>query len=143
MNNNPMVETLFTRNHLWAKIDGGTCTVGLTAKGVELIGSGIKLTLPDYLVGKAVAQAQFDGDDPSSDPIEDAYLESDKAMLDLHSPLSGTIAAINADAVNRPELIEETPETDGWLFKVTLSDAAGEKGALLTKAQYDEFVAAL
>ena len=69
-------------------------------------------------------------------------VESVKAVSDLFSPVSGEIIEVNERLVNNPELTNEDPFGEGWLVRVSLSNA-GELNNLLSAEDYDEFVAGL
>lgn len=53
---------------------------------------------------------------------EAAVLESTKAAVDVYSPVSGTIVEINTTLNDASELVNKSPEKEGWLFKVRLKD---------------------
>jgi len=67
-------------------------------------------------------------------------IESVKAASDLNSPVSGTIAAVNEDLSNRPEVVNSDPYRTGWLIKVTVSDA-GEFAGLMDAVAYEAYCA--
>jgi glycine cleavage system H protein len=70
-----------------------------------------------------------------------AVVESVKAASDVYSPVSGRIAAANAELAQRPELLNHDPYGTGWLMRVEV-DAAAAAPALLTAAEYAQFLAA-
>jgi glycine cleavage system H protein len=45
-------------------------------------------------------------------------LESTKAAADVYAPISGTIVEVNETLSEKPELINQSPEANGWLFKI-------------------------
>jgi glycine cleavage system H protein len=51
-----------------------------------------------------------------------AVVESVKAASDIYAPLDGEIAEINEQLEDSPELVNEDPFGEGWLFKMTVSD---------------------
>ena len=69
-------------------------------------------------------------------------VDSVKAASDVYTPVSGMVAEVNPALEEAPELVNEQPETGGWLFRITLSDS-GELASLMDKAAYDEFVKGL
>ena len=121
-------ELKYTREHEWVRIEpGGVCTIGITAFAVESLGDIVYLELPG--VDDALTQnAQF------------GEVESVKAVSELYSPVTGTVAEVNQALADAPEVVNDSPYDDGWLLKVVLSDAA-EVDNLLTADQYDEFLA--
>ena len=56
------------------------------------------------------------------------------------APLTGTVIEVNEEAVDAPEIINESPYGEGWLVKVQLSDPS-EIDDLMTAEEYDEFLA--
>lgn len=66
-------------------------------------------------------------------------LESTKSVSPLYMPVSGTIIAVNEALADAPELVNQSPYTDGWIVEIesadgldTLLDAAGYKALLET-----------
>jgi len=119
----------FTQDHEWIDVDGDSATVGITDYAQSQLGDITFVDLP------AAGQAVKKGDAP-------CVVDSVKAASDVYSPASGEVSEANAALEGEPELVNTDPEGAGWLFKLTLSDAA-ELDALMDKAAYDEFVAGL
>lgn len=97
----------YTKTHEWIDTDNAVATVGLTVAAVKEIGEVVYVELPK--VGKSVTKGQ-----------EACVIESTKAAVDIASPVSGTIAAVNEALVSNINLLNTSPETDGWLFRVAL-----------------------
>jgi len=55
---------------------------------------------------------------------EAVVLESTKAAADVYSPVSGKIISVNTLLKQSPELVNQACETDGWLFKIQILNAA-------------------
>ena len=53
---------------------------------------------------------------------EFAVIESVKAASEVYAPASGTIAAVNPALADSPALVNESPEADGWLIRLTLAN---------------------
>ncbi|MGV9171818.1 MAG: glycine cleavage system protein H [Promethearchaeia archaeon] len=130
---------LYTKTHQW--FDPDTNKVGITAYAADSLGE-ISFVDLDAVNGADVSQVEMDGDEPSSTPI-DAMVESNKAVADIFSPLSGTITAVNDELLDFPEKVNEDPYGEGWLFELDPSDLDGEKGDLLSADEYTEFVEGL
>jgi glycine cleavage system H protein len=62
-------------------------------------------------------------------------LESVKAASDVHAPVTGEIIAINHKLSDTPELINDEPYNDGWLFRIKTTDIAGEN--LMSAQEYE------
>ena len=119
----------FTKDHEWIEVEGDTGTVGITDYAQGQLGDITFVEVP--AVGGAVSQ----GDAVS-------VVDSVKAASDVYTPVSGTIADVNAALEGEPELVNSDAEVSGWLFRVTLSDP-GELAALMDRAAYDDYVAGL
>ena len=116
----------FTKDHEWVAIDGDTAIVGITDYAQGQLGDITFVELPAE--GATLGQ----GDSAS-------VVDSVKAASDVYSPVSGTVSAINAALADQPELVNSAAEGDGWLWRMTLSDA-GELEALMDEAAYRAFV---
>lgn len=111
MSNTP-AELKYTREHEWVRDEGnGEYTVGITEHAQETLGDMVFVDLPD--VGHVVEA----GDDC-------AVVESVKAASDIYAPMSGEIIAVNTDLSDSPELVNEQPYQEGWIFRIRMSDEA-------------------
>ncbi|GKW12608.1 MULTISPECIES: glycine cleavage system protein GcvH [Pectobacterium] len=109
MSNVP-AELKYTTSHEWVLHEGGGIySVGITEHAQELLGDMVFIDLPE--VGTVVAA----GDDC-------AVAESVKAASDIYAPISGEIVEVNEDLESSPELVNSAPYTDGWLFRIRISD---------------------
>ena len=113
-------ELRYTQTHEWVRAnDDGTVTVGITDHAQNLLGDLVFVEIPE--VDRAVAATE-----------SCAVVESVKAASDVYSPLDGIIVAVNEALADRPELINEDPYGEGWIFRLK-TDAALE-GLLDAKA---------
>jgi glycine cleavage system H protein len=117
----------YTREHEWAKQEGGRVRVGITAFAQEQLGDVVFVELPK--AGAQVRAHQTFG-----------VVESVKAVSDLFAPVSGEVVEVNAELAQKPETVNQEPYGRGWMLVVTPSDAK-EWDQLLTAAQYEQFVA--
>lgn len=116
----------FTDSHEWINVEGSTATVGVSQFAQKELGDIVYVELPT--VGKRVNSGQ-----------EIAVLESTKAAADVYSPASGEIIAINEKLATAPELINKSPEDDGWLFKIRLSNPS-EMDLLMDANEYQSML---
>jgi glycine cleavage system H protein len=65
-----------------------------------------------------------------------AEVETIKAMVDLHAPVSGTIVEVNAGLNASPEAINQSPYEAGWLAMIEPSAWDAERSSLLGPAVY-------
>ncbi|TVV73779.1 glycine cleavage system protein GcvH [Sphingomonas solaris] len=119
----------FTREHEWISVEGDSATVGITDYAQAQLGDIVFVEVPP--AGTAVDKGK-----------ETAVVESVKAASDVYSPASGTVTEANEALEADPSLVNTAPETDGWFFKLTLSDPSQLDG-LLDEAGYKDFVAGL
>jgi len=117
----------YTREHEWAKQEGGRVRVGITAYAQEQLGDVVFVELPK--VGAKVTAHQAFG-----------VVESVKAVSDLFAPVSGQVAEVNTELAQKPETVNADPYGKGWMLVVTPSEAA-QWNELLSAAQYEEFLA--
>ncbi len=119
----------FTEEHEWIDVDGDVGTIGITDYAQGQLGDITFVELPGE--GDKLAK----GDAPCA-------VDSVKAASDVYTPVSGEVTEANAELEEQPELVNSAPETDGWLFKLTLSDTS-ELDGLMDEAKYKEFVESL
>lgn len=115
----------YTKTHEWVSLEGDIATFGLTDHAQSELGDITYLELPDV------------GDELK---VGDSYgvVESVKAASDVYSPVDGEVVEINETAVDRPEVINQSPYDDAWLVKVKVTDPS-QLDSLMDKAAYDEF----
>lgn len=99
----------FTRDHEWIRRDGADGTIGITQYAQDQLGDIVFIELP--AVGRAVVKGE-----------EFAVIESVKAASEVYAPVSGTVAAVNETLADTPGLVNESPEGDGWLIRLTLAN---------------------
>jgi glycine cleavage system H protein len=119
----------FTPDHEWIDVEGDTATVGITDFAQGQLGDVVFVEVPSP--GQSVTK----GGDA-------AVVESVKAASDVYAPVSGTVTEGNAALEGEPALVNTAPETDGWFFRMTLSDA-GELDGLMDATAYAAFTASL
>lgn len=121
-------ETLrYSEEHEWVLVADGVATIGITDHAQEELGDIVFVELP--AVGTVLTKSATLG-----------VVESVKAVSDVYAPVGGSVTAANERLTGNPEIINEDPYGEGWMVKVTLTDA-GEVERLMTAAQYREFVA--
>jgi glycine cleavage system H protein len=112
--------------HDWAQIDGENATFGVTWFAQDALGEVVFFEPPE--VGATVTK-------------DEAYaeVESVKAVSDVFAPLSGEVVAVNEEAGESPELINDDPYGDGWMVKVKLSEPS-EADSLLDVEAYKKLL---
>lgn len=121
------IDLRYTESHEWARTDDhGTVLVGITDHAQHLLGDLVYVEIPE--VGRAVAAAEAC-----------AVVESVKAASDIFSPLEGVIIEVNELLADNPELINEDPYGEGWIFRLKTSESLT---SLLDATAYADIVAA-
>ena len=121
---NVPAELKYTKSHEWVKEEGGLYVVGLTDFAQDALGDIVFINMPE------------EGDDVASGESF-ADVESVKAVSDVFSPVSGTVAEVNQGLIDEPALINQEPY-EQWLIKVKdVSDTE----ELMDAAAYEEFCA--
>lgn len=121
--------TYFTKDHEWIAVEGPIGTVGITDYAQEQLGDITFVELPGE--GTSVGK----GDSVS-------VVDSVKAASDVYTPVSGEVREVNTALSDKPELVNTRPESEGWLFKVLLSNAS-ELDGLMDEAGYKAYVDSL
>ena len=116
----------YTKEHEWARLDGGVATVGITDYAQGELGDIVFVELPQK--GATVEKDQAFG-----------TIEAVKAVSDLYAPLSGEVVDVNAYLDESPETVNHSPYGDGWMIKIKMSNPA-EKDDLLSAQQYKELI---
>jgi glycine cleavage system H protein len=116
----------YTKSHEWVRVEGNVATIGLADYAQNELGDITYLELPD--VGDSIV---------AGEPL--GVVESVKAASDIYAPIGGEVVERNEDAINAPEVVNQSPYESAWLIKVNVGDAA-ELDALMDAAIYDEFV---
>jgi glycine cleavage system H protein len=114
----------YTDSHEWIDPDGSPHRVGLTDYAQTELSDVVYVELPQ--AGSAVTKGS---------PC--AVVESCKAASDVYAPISGTIVEVNTELDSRPELVNQDPYGEGWLFTIE-SNASDEIQQLLDSAGYQE-----
>lgn len=116
----------YTPTHEWVLIQDTNATIGITKYAVKELGTIVFVELPN--VGKMICQGQ-----------EATIVESTKAAVDICTPLSGEIIAVNHELIDNIHKLNESPEVDGWLFQIRITKP-DELDNLIDKSSYDQMV---
>jgi glycine cleavage system H protein len=119
----------YSKTHEWVRMDGTEAVVGISDYAQDKLSDVVFADLP--AVGKELKK-------------ETAFMviESVKAAEDVIAPVSGTVTARNEKLVKSPELVNKDPFGEGWLVRVSLSNAK-ELDSLMDLAAYRKFVEGL
>jgi glycine cleavage system H protein len=117
----------YLESHEWVRAESdGTVTVGISDHAQSALGDLVFVEVPE--VGRALTKG-----------AAAAVVESVKAASDVYSPVSGEITASNEALDGSPELVNQDPYGQGWLFKLKPSNPS-ELSQLLDAAAYEKVV---
>lgn len=104
------MEYHFHNGHTWARIEsGGYIRIGLDDFSLKLLGQADAFDLP--LMGKELDQGRVGWG-----------LKRKDNTADVLSPVGGVIVEVNARLRENPEIANQEPYGDGWLFMVQTPD---------------------
>jgi glycine cleavage system H protein len=112
----------YAKSHEWVRVSGNVATIGITDHAQHELTDVVFVELPD--VGRKIK---------AGDAC--AVVESVKTASDIYSPVSGEIIEVNKAVVQDPALVNNEPYTNGWFYKIKLTDPA-ELNALMGSDQY-------
>ena len=119
----------YTKTHEWIQKTEKKFRVGISEYAAKSIGDVTFVELPEL------------GDEIE---YEDApcVIETVKSSEDVLNPITGTVAAINGELEDTPEIVNSDCYGDGWLYEVEGSDES-EFDGLMTAAEYAKHVASV
>ena len=117
-------ELKYSKSHEWVKmIDDTTALVGITDFAQSELGDLVFINLPAE--GDAVTKEESFCD-----------VESVKAVSDVMSPVTGTVAEVNSELEDEPQKLNEAPY-EAWIAKISdISDFE----ELMDAAAYEAFI---
>lgn len=116
----------YAKTHEWVKfLDETTALIGLTDFAQSELGDLVFINMPEIgdnlVIGKSFAD-----------------VESVKAVSDVYSPVSGTVAEINEELMDSPEKVNKD-SYEAWFIKV---ENITDKEDFLNAAEYKIFATA-
>jgi len=102
----------YADSHEWvSQEEEGVVKVGISDHAQEQLGDLVFVELPEE--GESFSRGDAC-----------AVVESVKAASDVYCPVSGEIVVVNEALSDSPEIVNNDPYGDGWLFSVKLDNAA-------------------
>lgn len=116
----------YTKEHEWVQETSATVIrMGITDYAQGALGDIVYVQMPK--VGEPVVADKVCGE-----------VESTKSVSEIFAPVTGTVAAINEELTNAPELINSDPYGAGWLVEI---EVPAEPSGLLSAAEYGAITA--
>lgn len=106
----------------WILIEGDTAKIGITDFAQSKLKDIVFVELPEE--GRIVAKEEAC-----------VVIESVKTAVDVYSPLSGQVVAINTELEDAPEIMNEDPYGNGWIMELKLSNMS-EADELMSAEDY-------
>jgi glycine cleavage system H protein len=114
----------YTTEHEWVRSPGeseGSVRIGITHYAQDALGDIVYVSLPE--VGESVSAGDACGE-----------LESTKSVSDVYAPVSGEVSARNTSLDATPELVNNDPYGEGWLYEVVPADSSAVEGLMDAEA---------
>jgi len=119
-------DLLYSREHIWIRVDGDMATLGITDYAQESLGEILSIEFPEI-------DAYVERDESFGS------IESTKAVVDLIASVSGTIVSVNEDINDDIGIINSDPHDTGWLVVIEMDDLE-QLDDLLDAAGYHDFI---
>jgi glycine cleavage system H protein len=117
----------YTKNHEWILLEsGGIAVVGITERRV------LENARIAYVELPAVG-AEYERGEPIAVIETNAGLE-----ITYRSPATGVVTEVNGELNDEETLLSNSPETDGWLFRLRVEFPA-ELELLMDESEYEFF----
>ena len=118
-------DLFYSKTHEWVKIEDDICIIGIDDYSQREIGEIAYIELP--AIGTNVKQFGLL-----------CQIESVKTVLDIFSPMSGSIIETNKEIENSPDLLNAKPY-DSWICKIKSSEP-DEKINLMSIQEYSKYI---
>jgi len=119
-------DIIYSCEHIWVRVEGNMATIGITDYAQERLG--------DILSVEFIETDTYVERDETFGSIE-----SVKEVVDLISPVSGTVVVINEDILEDVSIINRDPYDTGWLVVVEM-DNLEQLEDLLAATNYHDLI---
>ena len=116
----------YTKDHEWLRIDGDEAFVGITHFAQSELGDIVFIDVDTE--GESLEKEEVFGS-----------VEAVKTVSDLFMPINGEVLEFNKNLEDNPELINSDPYGEGWIIRVSVSNA-DELEELLNSEDYKKLV---
>ena len=107
----------YSAEHEWVRLTGKSARIGITDFAQDSLGDVVFVQLPDVgldvVAGASVSE-----------------IESTKSVSDVYVPVTGVVRVVNDALSEQPELLNQDPYGEGWMFEVEVSDPSQVDGML-------------
>jgi len=117
----------YSRTHEWVETeDKDIVAVGISNRAQEEFGEVVFVEFPEE-------GEEFEQDDPLGN-----IQSSSGAVIYIHAPVTGEVIEINNALEISPDLINVSPEGDGWIVKMRM-EVPNEMNVLMTPEEYEDY----
>jgi len=99
----------YTKDHEWVRVEGSRVRIGITDYAQDALGDVVFVQVPE-------AGATVEAGTTISE------VESTKSVSEIYAPVTGSVAAVNAELADAPERLNEDPYGEGWICELEVSD---------------------
>jgi len=121
-------ELKYTKDHEWVKVEGEVATIGITHFAQGELGDIVYVDVDT--LDETIEKDEVFGS-----------VEAVKTVSDLLMPLTGEVTEFNEALEDEPEKVNSDPYGDGWMIKITISDAS-QIEELLSAEDYTALIGA-
>lgn len=119
-------DIIYSCEHMWVRVDGNMATIGITHYAQEKLG--------DVLAVEFIETDTYMERDETFGSIE-----SVKEVVDLISPVSGTVVVVNEDILEDVSIVNRDPYDTAWLVVIEM-DNLEQLEDLLAASNYQDFI---
>ena len=116
----------YTKDHEWILIENNTGTIGITTHAINELGETVFIEFPEL-------------DTTLNQNDELGTVESVKTVSSIYTPMSGKVISTNNQLVDHPEILNDSPEENGWIIKIELNDLS-ETESLMSLEEYNNYL---
>lgn len=117
----------YSKAHIWVEMESEKIAmIGISDRLQQKLGEVVYVELPE-------SGEEYEQDDPMGS-IETV----DGITMNIYAPITGEVIEVNEMLESFPDLINRSPEGDGWIAKMRV-EFPKELDALMTPAQYEDY----
>ena len=116
----------YSKDHEWLRVEGGNAYIGITEFAQAELGDIV------------FVDVDTEGEELEKEAVFGS-IEAVKTVSDLFMPINGEVLSFNEKLEDNPELINTDPYGEGWVIKISISEAI-ELDELLDASAYQELV---
>ena len=113
----------YAETHEWARLDGDLVFIGISDYAQGELGDVVYVELPEV-------DTQLGGGE------ECGMIDSAKTTSPLMNPVAGTVARINEEIADHPELVNKSPYDEGWMYALTPENPGDLEGLMDAEAYH-------